>query len=251
MKRLLLDLGNTRLKWRLQDGEAVTAEGAHAHADEDFSAALEALGMMSDGAGAWLASVAAPAVMERVVRTLSSQLPAPPQQVRVTQDVAGLRLAYADPAQLGADRWLAMLAAMHALRGPRVIALAGTALTLDAVDAAGRHLGGLIVPGLALQRSVLTAGPLFLTDAAETAPTLFADSTAAAVNSGPPYSLAALIERFTAAVQQRCGVAPGLLISGGDGGQLQPLLRAPGELRPQLVLDGLERLVQIQARGAT
>lgn len=250
MKRLLLDLGNTRLKWRLLDATA-TFEGAHAHDDEGFTVAMEALGAISAGASAWLASVAAHSVNECVVRTLSTQLAVPLQQVRVAQDVAGLHLAYADPAQLGVDRWLAMLAAVHALSGPRVIALAGTALTLDAVDAAGRHLGGLIAPGLALQRKVLTAGPLFLAEAAGTAPTLFAESTAAAVESGPPCSLAALIERFAAAVEARCGAAPGLLISGGDAGRLQPLLREPSDLRPQLVLDGLERWVESQARGAT
>jgi type III pantothenate kinase len=243
MKRLLLDLGNTRLKWRLQDAAAMLDEGALAHADATFGQALDALAARCADAGAWLASVAPAALTDRVIRQLAAHMPSAPQPVRVRQDVAGLHLAYADPDQLGVDRWLAMLAARRTHAGPCVIALAGTAMTLDAVDGEGRHLGGLIVPGLGLQRRALTRGPLFLVEAAVATPALFADSTGAAVASGPVQALTALVERFAGAVADRCGNAPDVLLSGGDAEQLEALLSIPARTHPHLVLDGLAAIL--------
>jgi type III pantothenate kinase len=243
MRRLLLDLGNTRLKWRLMEGGEACSEGALAHAETGFADALAALArpLRGENVRVWLASVAPTALAARVEAVLSGLLDAAPVRVRVDAAHPALRLAYRDPAQLGVDRWLAMLGARAAASGPVVVALAGTALTLDAVDGAGRHLGGLIAPGLGLQRASLTAGPLFLAEG-RLEPMPFADSTAAAVASGPPLALAALIERFVRSAADRCGERPRLLLSGGDAGRLVPLLPLPAEQRPGLVLDGLARL---------
>ncbi|HRQ64428.1 MAG TPA: type III pantothenate kinase [Xanthomonadaceae bacterium] len=245
MKRLLLDLGNTRLKWRRFDGAALLDEGALAHADAHFDEGLDALAASASDCAAWLASVAPDALTSKVVRQLAVHLPLAPQRVRVQQDMAGLRLVYADPQQLGVDRWLAMLGARRVHAGPCVVALAGTALTLDAVDAEGLHLGGLIVPGLGLQRRVLTEGPLFLRGS-DAAPVLFADSTAHAVASGPAQALAALIKRFATAVTERCGAAPTVWLSGGDGGRLATLLTMPAKTHPELVLEGLASILTLQ-----
>jgi type III pantothenate kinase len=238
MKRLLLDLGNSRLKWRRLDGSVLIDQGALAHADASFDRGLDALAASASDCTAWLASVAPEALTEQILRQLVAYLKEAPQRVRVRQDTGGLRLAYADPQQLGVDRWLAMLGARRMHAGPCVVALAGTAQTLDAVDAEGRHLGGLIVPGLGLQRRVLTEGPLFLRGG-DAAPVLFADSTAQAVASGPAQALAALIERFAAGVSERCGATPAVLLSGGDAGMLAALLPMPAKTHPELVLDGL------------
>jgi type III pantothenate kinase len=242
MRRLLLDLGNTRLKWRLMDGDVACSEGALAHAEAGFADALAALTRPLRGhVRVWLASVAPDTLAARVEAVLASLLGAAPVRVRVDAAHPALRLAYRDPAQLGVDRWLAMLGARAAVPGPFVVALAGTALTLDAVDGAGRQLGGLIAPGLTLQRASLTTGPLFL-PGAELEPMPFADSTAAAVASGPPLALAALIERFVRSTADRLGGRPRLLLSGGDAHRLMPLLTLSAEPRPGLVLDGLARL---------
>jgi type III pantothenate kinase len=239
MRRLLLDLGNTRLKWRLLEQDRLQGEGALAHGRDDFDAALASLLDEAGTVRVWLASVTAPALTARVEARLAALPSGSVQRVRVTPGVGRLRLAYADPSRLGVDRWLAMLGADRDGSAPCVVVLAGTALTLDAITGDGQHLGGLIAPGLGLQRQVLTAGPLHLADATGLPTVLFADSTEAAVASGPAQALAALIERFADAVCERCGQAPGILLAGGDGARLRDLLSRPAQLRPQLVLDGL------------
>jgi hypothetical protein len=162
MRRLLLDLGNTRLKWRLLEADGSRTEGALAHTEADFADTLESLLRPLRGTRAWVSSVASPGLAGRIETALANHLGAPPTRVQVDASRPGLRLAYPDPAQLGVDRWLAMLGALdHGGEGdPAVVALAGTALTLDAIDRDGRHLGGLIAPGLRLQhRGTAVPGP--------------------------------------------------------------------------------------------
>ena len=78
---------------------------------------------------------------------LDPQLKEAPRFVTTAHAQFGVRCAYADPARLGVDRWVAVLAAYHAAHGAACVLDAGTAVTFDAVAADGRHLGGLIFPG--------------------------------------------------------------------------------------------------------
>src|SRR3546814_5490867 len=81
-----------------------------------------------------------------------SQLVQIPNFARSSAGWHGLRNAYREPERLGVDRWLAMIAAWHTHRGAACIANAGTALTVDVIDAQGQHLGGIIAAGLAAQQ---------------------------------------------------------------------------------------------------
>ncbi|MEO8778415.1 MAG: type III pantothenate kinase [Rhodanobacter sp.] len=238
--RLLLDLGNTRLKWALQGAAAEwLAHGA-----------LDWQGNVGDKlVDAWMGlcrpeQVVAASVVdgarERQVAEITRHLfKCAPHWLRTPASACGVRNAYAEPQRLGVDRFLAMVAAHAAHRTPCVLASAGTALALDALAQDGRHLGGLIAPGVHLmQQSLLDATALVRPQRAGDILEL-ADNTADAVTSGCWQAAAALIERFHANALRRLGGAAVLLLDGGDARQLAALLSMPAQLTENSVLRGL------------
>jgi type III pantothenate kinase len=155
-----------------------------------------------------------------------------------------VRCAYSDPARLGVDRWVAVLAAFHAARGAACVLSAGTAVTFDAVDAAGRHLGGLILAGPrlaadALERHTSNIGATAPAGAAPSGLGLLGKSTDTAVAHGTMLALAAALDRAVRTVDAALGVRSKVYVTGGDGPQLRAWLETEAELRADLVLEGL------------
>lgn len=239
--KLLLDLGNTRVKWALQSnpGEAWLAYGA-VNWQEDVATQLEA-----DWVGLPAVDMVAAASVVDIVR--EAQLAASvarmfgrmPLWLRTPAHACGIVNAYAEPQRLGVDRFLAMVAARAEGCAPCVLAGIGTALTLDALAADGRHLGGVIAPGPQLmQQSLLGATAQIRLDRPGAILDL-ADNTTDAVTSGCWQAVAALIERFSTRVAPRLGGVPTLILGGGDAELIQPLLAQPVRLSQDGVLRGL------------
>ncbi len=236
--KLLIDFGNTRLKWALLEHGALHAGGVFQHVGKSLSAALRAEWSKVAPVGAVLvASVVAPtregelAQLVRECFGLEAEFPRSPAAA------LGVRNAYADPPRLGIDRFLGLAALHAAAPSTQVLASAGTAVTVDALAADGRHLGGLILPGLGLMRTALLASTARVGDA----PGKFCalpDNTADAVESGALQAAAGAIERFRELVRQRCGVFPSLTLTGGDDERLAAVLPDAEHAR-DLVLQGL------------
>src|SRR5262245_2832830 len=140
----------------------------------------------------------------------------------VRHNAFGLRIAYAHPERLGVDRWLGMIAARARHAGALLIVGAGTAMTIDAVDVSGAHLGGLIVPGLATMKTSLLTATAGIRDAGDTAgvPELFSSDTGTAVNGGVTHALAALVERAADELARRADAEPQLVLTGGDAARI-------------------------------
>ena len=146
--------------------------------------------------------------------------------------------AYADPAQLGPDRWAALVAAHRAATGHKLVVNAGTALTIDALDTAGDFLGGLIVPGPALMRRSLDRGTagLRLTEGAFDA---FPRSTPDAITSGAIQAAVGAVERLGKEMLAK-GFAPAhVILSGGAAREIEAKMPYAVIHRENLVLDGL------------
>jgi type III pantothenate kinase len=240
--KLLIDLGNTRLKWAFWDGAELRHGGAVAHAQErlpDFASLCKEIHGAQE---AWVASVAAPALDERLAQSLRESGIGAVHFVRSSVQACGVRNAYAQPERLGIDRFLSLIAAHARARELTVIAGCGTALTLDALAADGRHLGGLIAPAPDLMRSALLGHTARLGELA-TAHLLAerADNTADAVESGCWLAAAALVERFVARSAQAFGAEPALVFSGGGAPRLAKLVELPSRIDSELVLRGLAR----------
>ena len=238
--RLLLDLGNTRLKWALQaQPEGWLARGA-VDWREDTMVGLELAWSGLPRPDTVIAASVVDAARETLVAEVVGGLFArAPGWWRTPSSACGVRNAYAEPQRLGVDRFLAMVAAHADGRAPCVLAGVGTALTLDALAGDGRHLGGLIAPGPQLMRqSLLDATAQVRLDRPGEIFEL-ADNTADAVVSGCFQAAAALIERFATRMAARLGGAPTLILGGGDASTLVPLLSLPARLSQDSVLRGL------------
>lgn len=240
---LLLDAGNTRLKWApLVDGR-LGAVQAVAHRDAPDDEWQRALAGSGRPARVLVANVAGAAFGAALADWARAAWGLAPEFVATTRVAGGVVNAYANPAGLGVDRWLAMIGAWRATRGPFVVVSAGTALTVDAVDAAGRHRGGFIVPGLAMMRDALysrtggIAAAAALADAAREG--IFGVNTAGAVEQGALVAHAALAERAAAELERLAGAAPRRCLAGGDAERLRAWLAPGWELVPDLVLQGL------------
>ncbi|WP_137718920.1 type III pantothenate kinase [Methylobacillus flagellatus] len=245
---LAIDSGNTRTKWALFD-LAGTLQAHDAALNLAFNAPPAAWQLATR---VIVCNVAGAARAEHLARLLQP-LGVTVQWLTASAAAGGVLNHYRQPGQLGADRWAALVAAWQRLRGSCVVVNAGTAVTIDALqaDAAGGKavfLGGLIVPGLRLMRQSLAQGTAGV-DAPVGAVLDFPQTTADAVSSGALAAIGGAVLNMHHRLQQQAGSAPHCLISGGDGPALLAWLRAQGmnkhiELEPHLVLHGLRYLVE-------
>jgi len=237
--KLLLDMGNTRLKWALHEGGRWLAHGAVGW-DDDLDAALAAAwSAWPRPAAAVAASVVDTGREARVAAAVARWCDHPIDWRRSPAEACGVRNAYAEPQRLGVDRFLAMVAAHAHGGGPHVLVGVGTALTLDALALDGRHLGGLIAPAPPLMRqSLLNATARVRLDHPGHIVEL-ADNTTDAVASGCWLAAVALIERFAHQAASALGAPATLCVGGGDAEQLLPLLSLPARLTHNAVLRGL------------
>lgn len=245
-------MGNTRLKWALQaQASGWLARGA-VDWREDMARALEsALSGLPRPTRVIAASVVDAVREAQVAGAIEQLFGCSPSWLRTPAGACGVRNAYAEPHKLGVDRFLSMVAAFADGHAPCVLAGVGTALTLDALAADGRHLGGLIAPGPALmQRSLLDATARVRPDGPGTILDV-ADNTADAVISGCWQAAAALIERFATRMVVPLGTSPVLILGGGDAEALLPLLSLPAQLGRDTVLRGLAVWANAQVAAET
>lgn len=238
--KLLLDLGNTRLKWALMlQPDGWLAHDALDWTDDIADTLAASLAGLPKPQMIVAASVVDAASEARVGVVIHRLFGIEPIWLRTPASACGVRNAYADPQRLGVDRFLAMVAAHADGFAPCIVAGAGTALTLDALAADGRHLGGLIAPGPQLmQRSLLDATARVRPERPGDI-VLHADNTADAVVSGCWHAAAALVERFAVRMAPELGGSPTLVLGGGDASDLQPLIALPAQMTRDGVLRGL------------
>jgi type III pantothenate kinase len=244
---LLLDLGNTRLKWQMWDAEHALAPMQALTYSEDISSWQPLFDSVAHlrFSCIWLSSVAGSRA-EPLLALLQQHFGAMVRQAKTPASLLGLVNAYAEPERLGIDRFLGMLGA-RALMPERdvLVALAGTALTLDVVQASGSHLGGLIIPGPKLMRSSLHRQTANLPDA----PGLLRGlgrSTADAMYTGSIRACAALLHELA---DEHADAA--IVMSGGAAAQIWPAistsLHTRTQLAPELVLRGLQQYARTHA----
>jgi type III pantothenate kinase len=235
MSQWLFDLGNTRLKYAQRRGEGAGEVQVWAHQDQQRP--LPDIDQLPAGEVAWLASVADVALRDALLERLRQRF----ARVELATSSAAcgrLRSAYAQPQNLGVDRFLALLACADAARDCLVVGV-GTALTVDLLGADGQHHGGLIAPSPTSMRQALHARARHLPAEGGQAGD-FADNTLDALAGGSLGMALGLIERSLRLGQGRLGQALELVIHGGGA---TPLLANLPQARhaPTLVLDGLAR----------
>lgn len=231
---LCVDSGNTRIKWGLHDGARWVAVGAAGHEESDRLEREWAV--LPPPRAVAAANVAGMQVEERIAQG-AARWRLPVRWVVATREACGVRNLYEEPAQLGVDRWAAVVAARALCRSDCLVVIAGTATTLNLLGTDGAFRGGAIIPGVALMKRAL---------AANTAKLPFAEgrhceqprNTADAIETGCLEAEAGAIDRM----RRRLSPDAACYVSGGFAGALLPLLGRDAVFAEHLVLDGVRLL---------
>lgn len=250
MRALLFDAGNTRLKWGVLDGGVIARTGSITQEtlrESGFNALTTRLPRRIDRVLA--CNVAGATFATRLSGVIGIHCNTDVHFVRSEESGHGLVSGYTNPRQLGVDRWVAMIGARAQLKGALLVVDAGTAVTIDAVDRDGRHLGGRIVPGIHLMCDALNTETSDIARAAAVRrrPGVvagpFAHDTKAAVLGGATSAICGAIER---AAREMRGLAPRpvIVLTGGDASRILPLLDGKPVHRPNLVLEGLAHILE-------
>ncbi|MCS6785506.1 MAG: type III pantothenate kinase [Thiobacillaceae bacterium] len=241
---LFVDVGNTRLKW------GVWAQGAWRR--KGHLPVADARGIEQSLAGVrpgctWVSCVAGAAVRAELAAALSA-LGGEVRWLTPSIQAYGLRLEYDEVTRFGADRYAMLVACVHRRFAPCVVVGAGTAVTVDAVDAAGEFLGGLILPGPRLMRQALVSATAGVRSVAGRLRD-FPRSTGDAVESGIWRALAGAVEDMRLRLEGVVGTRPAVVVSGGEAQALARCLAAPRRVVVDLVLEGLLCIARMQAEG--
>ncbi len=265
MSWLLLDAGNTALKWELtcpaaaQWREADTPEAATAHANRRGSIAMDdpqlAAKLLAEleRAGTPTSIVGCAVTSEERVDAIDAAMRAAGLQkvqwlgaaAQFDHDGIRLRNSYRNPLQLGPDRWHALIGARARFpQGVLAVINAGTATTVDGLNEDGRFVGGIIAPGIDLMRTSLAQGTARLPLAAGEY-VAHPDNSDDAICTGILDAQIGLIERRVRRIRERAGALVQVVLSGGRGPDLFALLRVQAGFgtmiahEPDLVLRGL------------
>ena len=249
---LVVDLGNTRIKW------ATVASGGEL---VPGSAVVHRGRTPSDWVPAWLdrvgrperilvCSVGPPGVIAAIDAQAHARWGLMPEKFVTAVHSCGVRNGYVEPQQLGADRWAALLGVRELDDGAACVVDAGSAVTIDVITGEGTHAGGVIVPGPALMRSAIGAGTVGVpvTGAADRARLEPGRSTRAGLENGILYSLVGFVERFCTDMEAALGQPLARLVTGGDGPALMEHLGDRFRFDGDLVLRGLARFARSTAR---
>ena len=233
---LLIDAGNSRVKWAWWQGKLgsrYSSSWVDASSDVLYSGGRTADRIV-------VANVGGQRIHE-LIQTMDADV----VFVETGREAGGVTNAYRDPAQMGVDRWVAMIGARHHRPGPLVVVDAGTALTVDMLESGGKHLGGVIAPGYRMMLSSLlgnTSDIAELTEAAadriDNEEGIAARSTGEAIRSGSLIALVSLVRHSPEFLEKRTQKTPRILLCGGDADMLLPLLHN-AEIVADLVLRGL------------
>jgi type III pantothenate kinase len=248
MSILVVDIGNSRVKWarvqhgRLQQQRAAVHQGWRA---KDF--AKHVMGHARGVERVIVASVAGARLEGQLTAAARRMTGREPEFITARRRLGGVRTAYSEPWRFGIDRFVAAIGA-HNLSPHRAVCVidVGTAVTIDLVDAHGRHLGGAITPGPCLMIESLlsnTSGIRRRSVGQIRSRILFARDTRAAIELGARFAVAAVIDRAVKEARAHLGRSPLVLLTGGAARHVEPLIRSAHSNIPDLVLRGLAALI--------
>jgi type III pantothenate kinase len=246
---LLLDIGNTRIKWAQALDATLTPQQSLMHRDaapetwtrQLFRERFRPVRLL-------VANVAGEEMAAIIRREAQRNWQVSPEFAATTASAAGVTNAYPQPASHGVDRWLTLLAARHMTANAACVIDAGTAVTIDAMNARGLHLGGVIIPGIRMMVESLVARTSDLgSKSRKAAPRtvdqgkgMFANDTAGAIESGALFAIAAAADRGVAELLREApGDRPSVYLTGGDAERIRAVMTTAAEVIPDLVLRGL------------
>jgi len=243
-RALLVDIGNTRIKWAVLRGERLGRQSALEHAGITRQELQRRVLRGTRGISRILVCSVAGQRLTRLFSATARQTTGiTPELVTSVRTAGGVTTRYGEPWKLGTDRFVAAIGAYQIARARGACVIdAGTALTIDLVDGDGVHLGGAILPGPELMVSSLlkqTSGISRRARGGAGGGGLFARNTRDALEQGARFATAAVIDRAVSEAQRLLRRPPLLLLTGGGADEIIPLVQGSWVSVPELVLRGI------------
>ncbi len=251
MSALLLDAGKSHLKWALGDAQRLTQFGVIAQADiQSKGLAVLASRLPARAGQVLISNVAGASFGTRLRGFLRMHYDCDARFARVQKHACGVTNGYRHPRRLGVDRWAAMIGARAEFDRACLVVDVDTVVRIDAIDEAGLHLGGQMLPGLNLMAESLsnTLPDMPSVDLRRVtkarARTLFAGAIESAIPAGCINAVVGSIERAAKHFERHKAPAT-VVLTGGDTSRILKAFDAPVEHRPHLVLAGLARMLDL------
>lgn len=248
---LLVDIGNSQIKWaRLNGGKPAEIDAVLRGKTGIKRVLSKAWKSFENVERVVVANVGGSKIAEQLKEWTQSCWQVAPEFLLTRSNSYGVRNAYSKPEMLGIDRWLTLIAVRQHYRGVRnksttCIVDCGSAITIDVLAVDGKHLGGLIIPGLSTMPKLLMDNTSEINEITEEMEySLLASTTSTAVNAGALYAAVAFIDRISADLAAAVKGDLKYVITGGDAPKIMPLLRDKYEHIPSLVLWGLARVAR-------
>ena len=250
---LLLDVGNTRLKWGIYKDGHIGRSGSVTHESLRETAFAALTTKLPRSVVRIIASnVAGASFATRLSGAIGIHCNNEIHFVRSEKKACGVTNAYAQVRRLGVDRWVAMIGAYAEKRSAAVVVDAGTAVTIDVIDKSGQHLGGQIIPGIRLMLSSLSSETADLpTPGRSRRPVpsgieMLAANTSGAMMNGSYNAICGAIDRAVRVVRAD-GIRPRIVLTGGDASSILTQLDGNVLHRPNLVLQGLAHIIESES----
>lgn len=239
--KLLVDIGNTRVKWACAEGGILSGHDGFVYTRDTLAGLLaDHWRSLAQPEQVCVASVADTGTTAEVLGYTRKTWSVDALQAVTEKARAGLTNAYSEVSAMGVDRWLALLAAWNRHKRPVCVIDCGTAITVDVILEDGRHAGGFILPGLPLTASTLERKTHGIHKHHEMTPQLeLGRSTADCISNGFAFALAGLVERCAVKTREEEGVELSFVITGGWAEQALPFLPGRFSHEPHIVLEGL------------
>ncbi len=250
MTALLMDVGNSRIKWGVLDQGEIHRTG-HISQQRIREKGLQVLTTRIPRRvdDVFVSNVAGTSFATRLSGVVGMHCDCDVKFARSERSGWGVTSGYTQPRRLGVDRWVAIVGAWAEVQSTCLVVDAGTAVTIDAIDAEGRHVGGQIIAGVATMSDALAAATSGIPQV-KPAPGraasdlgMFARNTAAAVREGAHAAVAGAVDRAIRALQSNA-YEPTVILTGGDASRILKALCDTPVHRPHLVLQGLAHMLE-------
>jgi len=244
--KLLLDLGNSRCKYAIvEEGEVAKYDSQNYGPFGKLYSVKSLCDQYSDASGIIISSVLSEEMNSQIKETLLSDDAENIYFLDPTENSFDVSLAYADPSTLGVDRVAAMIAVNEKYSGNNCIVDCGTAVTIDALDVKGAHLGGVILPGIDSMRKALLANTkIEITGIEEAEFNVLSRTTGGAIHTGCVSAVVGGIEYIVNRMASDYDGFDQVVLTGGDAKLIKSHLSLPVHTDETLVLDGLKVVSQ-------
>ncbi len=235
--KLLIDIGNTRIKWAVEEDNIIKNSKAIEHNKTNFLSLIrQAWGKIERPTTIVVSCVSKNEIADQLI-AVAENIWTDVEVIVAKSSAIGFSIsnAYKQANKLGVDRWLALIALHHYYPGESVVVDCGTAITIDVLNKQGLHLGGVISPGIQLMKYSLFQGTEDLSNVDQAFPVGLSNNTESAIYSGTVLAAVGLIEK-TLRDYTDCHT---LVLTGGDAELLSQYLNCKVILEPDFVLKGL------------